>query len=291
MRIGLVIPTHKRATIVREFLRSIQHQIRLPDEVVLSVVEQSDLPDLTSFGFPIKVILGQAGSCIQRNKGIEYLAGRVDIVLFLDDDFLMANNYLDELIHLFASNNSIVGVTGKVIADGARSVGFSFAQAEVILNNYKPQFDGKNLAITDVSDAYGCNMAFRLSSIGVIKFDERLPFYGWQEDVDFSAQIRRKGRIVKANAVWGVHLGTKMGKTSGLRFGYSQMINPLFVSRKGNMAPYRAVTLILRNLIANTFKSVFPEPYIDRRGRLVGNLKGLYHILQGRLDPTYILQI
>jgi hypothetical protein len=82
-----------------------------------------------------------------------------------------------------------------------------------------------------------------------------------------------------------------MGKTSGLRFGYSQIINPLYVYRKGNMSLAAAGSLILRNVIANSIKSVFPEPYIDRRGRLRGNLTGLAHVLQGRLDPIYVLQI
>jgi GT2 family glycosyltransferase len=291
MRIGLVIATHKRATLVGELLKSIQSQSRLPDVVLLSAVESSDIPEIPALSFPVKVLLGQAGSCKQRNTGIEYLAGCVDIIVFLDDDFWMAISYLEELDRLFASDSSIVGTTGKVIADGATSAGYSVTQAEALLRSYQARHGRERSGTVDVPGAYGCNMAFRMCCIDAIRFDERLPLYGWQEDVDFSAQVRKSGRLVRADATWGVHLGTKMGKTSGLRFGYSQVINPLYVYKKGNMSLSAAGSLILRNLLANTVKSVFPEPYIDRRGRLRGNLIGLAHVLHGRLDPIYVLQL
>jgi GT2 family glycosyltransferase len=143
----------------------------------------------------------------------------------------------------------------------------------------------------DVPATYGCNMAFRASAIRDLKFDERLPLYGWQEDVDFSAQLRSRGRIIATNLVWGVHLGTKKGKISGVRFGYSQVVNPLFIVRKGNMSWRRALRLISRNILANVVKSVFPEPYIDRWGRLKGNVIGIVHAATGKLDPMYALKL
>jgi len=46
-----------------------------------------------------------------------------------------------------------------------------------------------------------------------------------------------------------------------------------------------------RNLAANILKSLRPEPYVDRRGRLNGNLYGLSHVLRGRIEPEYILKL
>ena len=134
-------------------------------------------------------------------------------------------------------------------------------------------------------------MAFRASKIRDLKFDERLPLYGWQEDVDFSAQLRGRGRIIATNLLCGVHLGTKKGKISGVRFGYSQVINPLYIFRKGNMSLRRASFLIFKNIVANAAKSAFPEEYIDRWGRLKGNMIGLLHVAKGKLDPMYALKL
>ena len=81
-----------------------------------------------------------------------------------------------------------------------------------------------------------------------MRFDERLPLYGWQEDLDFCGALRGSGRIVKTNLVWGVHLGTKRGKGSEVRLGYSQIINPAYIARKGNISFAYAFKLALRKL-------------------------------------------
>jgi hypothetical protein len=131
----------------------------------------------------------------------------------------------------------------------------------------------------------------RASSVGDIRFDERLALYGWQEDIDFTASLRAKGRIMGMNTLYGVHLGSKGGRVSGVRFGYSQLINPVYLVRKGTMPPRFAFNLIWRNIAANLAKSVWPEPYIDRRGRLKGNLLAVMHLARGRIEPEYILKL
>jgi hypothetical protein len=119
-------------------------------------------------------------------------------------------------------------------------------------------------------------------------FDERLPLYGWLEDVDFSRQIARFGRIVSTEATRGVHLGVKLGRQPGVKLGYSQVANPLYLIGKGTMSPRRALLLIARNLAANTLRSLRAEPWVDRRGRLVGNCWAVLDLLTGRLDPRRI---
>ena len=78
---------------------------------------------------------------------------------------------------------------------------------------------------------------------------------------------------------------------SGLRFGYSQVVNPVYLLRKGTMPASFALKLMARNIAANMVRSVRPEIHIDRRGRLRGNLMALGHLLKGRVEPEYILQI
>jgi GT2 family glycosyltransferase len=290
MRIGLIIASFGRPELVRQLLSSIGLQVRVPDEIVLSVVSESDLEEGSLSNLEVKVVYSSPGSCAQRNKGLEFLRDRVDVVLFIDDDFWMSRTYIKDLEQLFSANEDVVAATGLVLADGATTTGISVAEAEKYLENYMLS-PAPTIRIRDVSDTYGCNMAFRASKIRDLKFDERLPLYGWQEDVDFSAQLRGRGRIVATNLLWGVHLGTKKGKVSGMRFGYSQVINPLFIFRKGNMSLRRASFLIFKNVAANVAKSAFPEPYIDRWGRLKGNLVGLLHAAKGRLDPMYAVKL
>src|SRR5262249_45693067 len=111
------------------------------------------------------------------------------------------------------------------------------------------------------------------------------------EDIDFTSQLRRRGRVVGVNSLTGVHLGLKSGKVSGLRFGYSQVVNIIYLMRKGTVAPGFGLDLMLRNIMANLALSLRPEPHIDRKGRLKGNLLGLWHVSMGRIEPEYILRL
>jgi hypothetical protein len=276
--------------LVQQLLASIARQVRLPDEIVLSVVSDQDLSTSSATNLNVSVVYSGLGSCAQRNSGLAFLQDRVEVVLFIDDDFWMSDTYIQKMERIFSVDQDVVAMTGLVLADGATTAGISVAEAERLLEDYK-RAPAPSETIRDVPDTYGCNMAFRASKIRDLKFDERLPLYGWQEDVDFSAQLRGRGRIIWTNALYGVHLGAKKGKISGVRFGYSQVINPLFIFKKGNMSFRRAAFLIGKNLAANAAKSVFPERYIDRWGRLKGNMIGLWHALSGKLDPSHALKL
>ena len=139
---------------------------------------------------------------------------------------------------------------------------------------------------------YGCNMAFRRAAIGTLRFDERLVLYGWLEDRDFGAALAAKGgRLVKCLEARGVHMGVKGGRISGDRLGYSQIVNPLYMLRKGTMTLSQVFGQITRNVLSNVTRFPAPEPFIDRRGRLRGNLRGAADVLLGRLEPERALQI
>ena len=184
-------------------------------------------------------------------------------------------------------------MNAEIIADGANSSGFTFDEGLRLAEQYRRRKQVP--AIREIRSRYadGCNgiIVCRTASLGSLRFDERLPLYGWQEDLDFCAALRKFGRIVKTNDVWGVHLGIKRGKGSDLRLGYAQIINPAYIVRKGNMSFAHAFRLATGNFLANLFKSIRPESYIDRRVRLRGNLIGLFHLMTGRLTPEYILKM
>jgi GT2 family glycosyltransferase len=134
-------------------------------------------------------------------------------------------------------------------------------------------------------------MAFRTSVIEDARFDENLPLYAWQEDIDFAGQLRRRGRVVKTRAFVGVHRGVGAARSSGVRLGYSQIVNPLYLVRKKTMPGWFATKLIMRNFVANHIRAVAPEPWIDRAGRLRGNWIAVGDVVRGRADPKRILSL
>ncbi len=144
----------------------------------------------------------------------------------------------------------------------------------------------------DIHALYGCNMAIRLGAADGLRFDEMLPLYGWLEDIDFTYRVgRRGGRMVKAEAMAGVHMGTKGGRTSGVRLGYSQIANPVYMLRKRSVPQRLAWRLMRNNLFSNIGRSLWAEPHVDRIGRLRGNLIALCDLVTGRIDPRRILEL
>lgn len=265
-RLAVGIPTSSRPGIIFETVCHLARQTRLPDLVLISVadiahaggIEKAELP------FPVEVLVGAPGLSRQRNLILNALRYS-DIVMFLDDDFLMTPDYLERTEKVFADNPDVVMTTGKVIADGILGPGLNHAEGDALLAEAadEPVSD----AMVDTDTGYGCNTAVRLSTVidNNLHFDEHLPLYSWLEDVDFSARLNAFGRIVRVEATRGVHLGTKTGRTPGMNLGYSQIANPVYLVRKGTLAWPRARNLMMRNVASNLAGTLRPRP---RPGRI-----------------------
>jgi GT2 family glycosyltransferase len=234
---------------------------------------------------------GAKGSSAQRNTILDVLAD-ADVVVFFDDDFFPVCDYLEQVERLFSDHPDVVAATGRPIEDGVKGPGLSVEHGLRLVSE-APRAVPTATTLTDTFGTYGCNMAFRLSVVRehAFRFDENLPLYGWQEDIDFSSRMAPYGRVVSSSALRGVHLGNKPGRTSGLRFGYSQVANPIYLVRKGTMPPSYASSLVFKNIVANLLRSVWPEPWIDRRGRLAGNALAVADTIMGRVSPRRILQL
>ncbi|MDF0602096.1 family 2 glycosyl transferase [Psychromarinibacter sp. C21-152] len=295
-RIAVLVASKGRSDILRDMIPWLNAQTLLPVSVTLAVTEPADADfDLAALLDPriaSEVILSPPGSCRQRNAALDRVGPDIDYVVFWDDDFFPSRHALAALAEGFARFPDVDGITGDLIADGIGTPGIPQAEARRLLDDWDAaRRDGARPAprITgDTFGLYGCNMAYRRARVATLRFDERLPLYGWQEDVDFARQL--PGRRVEMTEFTGVHLGTKSGReTSGERLGYSQVVNPYYLWRKGTLSAGFSARLVLRNLLANAARSLKPEPWVDRKGRLRGNWIGLRAVLVGRANPEHIL--
>jgi GT2 family glycosyltransferase len=285
MRIAIGIPTLGRAAILGQALDDLARQSRQPDRIVVCCARPEDVPERARQIKGFECLLSEPGSSRQRNRIIDHVAD-CDIVLFLDDDFVMRDDYLAVTEALFAARPGAIITTGTVVADGIMGKGLTFAEARAMLDAEAACRDP--LGVTPVANGYGCNMAMRLSALRRtgIRFDESLPLYAWQEDAELSCRLAAHGEILRVEGARGVHLGVKMGRSVGIQLGYSQVINPLYIARR--VPAYtmrRALSHLACNLVANVVRSARPEPWVDRRGRLRGNMLGLMDALRGRLTP------
>jgi hypothetical protein len=253
--------------------------------VIVSATESADIePELGTSMLPLELIYGTASSTKQRNRGLERVLDEADFVVFFDDDFAPAANWLEHCAFAFAADQSIVGMHGRLLKDGALDAGVSWDEAKRLISTPPPLPSGSP-ELTAISGLYGCNMAFRASAVAAQRFDERLVLYAWMEDKDFSRIVGRGGRLVRYIGMVGVHLGIKSGRVSGKRLGYSQIVNAWYLHRKKVLTTKEVWRNTFKALVANGIKSFRPESHIDRFGRFIGNLLGIGELLRGKCRP------
>ncbi len=291
-RIAVVIATLGRPEEVAYLIRRLADQTRPPDRLVLSITQRSDAPEDAQEFWGAEIIIGSKGLCAQRNRALDAVRDDCDIIVFFDDDYVPSSTAIAGIAEVFATFPDVAGLTGVLLADGIKTAGISDEEAKTLIDAYEVR-DGASppQILSEPHGLYGCNMAYRACLIGDTRFDENLPLYGWQEDVDFAAQLLPRGRLVKSDALVGVHKGVKGGRTSERRLGYSQIANPLYLWRKGTMPFPFAANLILRNFTANHVKLFAPEPWVDRKGRAKGNRIAIGDLFLGRLEPQRLLQL
>jgi Glycosyl transferase family 2 len=300
----VIIATKGRATDVYELLTWLQEQSLPPTHTIVIGVDASDIHGLdqhpaTRDGSVTVQANLVAGLTIQRNAGIDLAKAKglfaTDnyFVSFFDDDFRPESHWLQEAQKFFRSHPEVVGLTGHVVADGVHGENITSAEARAYLRGERKPHNhwASGDQVRPLDSLYGCNMAFSHRVINQCRFDESLPLYGWQEDQDYTGQAARLGQTVYMPHCKGVHLGTKSGRTSGLRFGYSQIANPIYLIKKGTMPKAKAYKFMTKHLLANGIKSLGTHPLVDYPGRLKGNLLALRDLISGRCAPRRVLEL
>jgi len=91
----------------------------------------------------------------------------------------------------------------------------------------------------------------------------------------------------------GVHLGWRSGRTSGVRVGFSTIVNPIYLKRKANIFSFPSIFIQywMRCLVGNVLGLLMGDREYDRFGLLKGNILGFHHLMKGKCDPEYILRL
>jgi len=291
MKIAVVVATLGRPVESGELAADLAGQSRPPEEVVFCVTDLTDAPLGLAHAGMRTILCERKGSCAQRNIGIDAVIGAHDVIVFMDDDFVPAPDFFERLEQIMRDTPDAVGMTGQILADGVTGPGLSREEALAFIRNDAAARNSGVPGIRPRLGLYGCNMAVRSSALGDLRFDERLPLYGWLEDLDLSTRLARRGGLYHVPALRGVHRGVKRGRTSGIRFGYSQIANPLYLLVRGRVPVHYAFANITRNLAANLLLVSKPEPWVDRKGRLKGNGLAAWDLVRGRLKPERILEL
>lgn len=131
LRIAVGIATSGRAAILHEMLSELRSQTVPVFRIVISFDTQADIEGLSSG--PDLLLLPGPKSLVEKRNRILDAVEDCDVVLFLDDDFLLAPTYVEATAASFTDANDIVVTTGRVIADGIIGPGLSVAAGRALL--------------------------------------------------------------------------------------------------------------------------------------------------------------
>jgi glycosyltransferase involved in cell wall biosynthesis len=291
MRTTVVICSANRPNVLSETVESLIHGQSVPArEIIVSVSNQEHVTENTRRHSSVRVVLTRTqGLTIQRNAAAKLV--QTPYTLFLDDDVEIAPNFIESMERLLDTVSNAIAATAFVVADGAQGdEGLDRKPARSAAVNYVRLRDNY-----DYDELYGCNLFVRTRIFAEVLFDERLPLYAWLEDLDFSTNCLRFGRTIRNTETCVAHLAAPAGRVSGLMFGYSQIVNPFYLWRK-NGKPGLTHVIFAHWLIhvARNFRRTLikiPSDRNDRAGRFRGNMIAFCHLLAGKVDPSFILQL
>lgn len=284
----VIIASKGRPEVLADTVQSLAAQTLPPSRLILSVTVAADVSPSLVLPEYATVITGGPGLCAQLNRALR-LAGEADIITVFDDDVEIAPEYLAEVRQAFAAHPEAVAFDGVVVLDGMVVVEPPVTRAlarETIrtATRGEPRFGRAGV------DLYGCNMNFRGAAIRAVGFDEKLALYAWQFERDAGARLLAHGRVFRQyDACRIVHLGSRAGRMKEHRLGYSQVVNPYYLWRKGTTTLGFALCFSTKLILSNAVFSILPDRrQADRKGRLWGNLLGLADIVRGRARPERI---
>jgi glycosyltransferase involved in cell wall biosynthesis len=277
VQFSIIICTYKRPTAVLNILNSIELQTLLPFEVLLvDASEDNKTGEAINNKFlslNIRYFLVEEehrGLTKQRNFGIRKLSSTTEIVIFLDDDLILENEFCQNILCSFI-NIDIVGAEGYITNELKWK---KIMQSEVVnssyfyLDNYKcklsrrdrlrkyfglypsnlkpggiPKYGHGKSSLPPTNKVYfvehlmGGITAYRRIIFDRIQFSEFFEGYGLYEDFDFSVRASAFGKLVANTSAKCEHHHDPLGRPNYFKYGKMVVWNGYYVWRLKHQRP------------------------------------------------------
>jgi GT2 family glycosyltransferase len=288
-QVAVVLASAGRPVLLAEALRSCAAQVDVDYRGVVSVPDEASLPEDRDLLADWHVVIGTRGLAAQRNAALDAV-GDVEAVAFFDDDAVLRPDYLRNAVSFLEQHPEVVALTGRVLRDGATTGEVPADEAAEALASSAAEALTRTWRRT--RELYGCNFVARSPVARQERFDDRLPLYSWLEDHDFARRCMRHGQLAEVDDCVIVHRAAASGgRQAHRRLGYSQLMNPVYLFRKGSFPLWLAVWEIFRPVAKNLLYAVAGDSRPWRRERLSGNLTAVADVVRGRLTPERIQQL
>jgi len=193
LKTSVIVATHGRPDSVRRLVASLAPELATGSREIIVAENGTPAPmELSLEGATLKHLHEpRAGKCRIQNRAIADAAGESEILVFLDDDLIVAPGYLEAVERFFDTHREFAAMKGRILPaeDPEKKVGPMAVYLDLPIADHGEK-------VIEVRGVLGANMAFRT---GVLKqvgpFDERLGpgAGGHEEETEMSDRIRRAG--------------------------------------------------------------------------------------------------
>jgi len=282
---SVIVASRGRGEVLRETVRSLQAQSVAADEIIVSVTGRDDLP-AGGFAASVQTLCAPRGVTRQINTAVAGTDPHCDIVSIFDDDVELSPDYFANVRRFFKEHPDVVFFDGTPAAFGVNN----HRDARKMLQA-RP---AKSPAFLEGRPIWGCNMNLRRWILDREKFDEALALYGWLHEYDFGSRVARLGRFGRYEGCRFVHLEVPQGRITGVKHGFSQIMNAVYFYKKHSVVKSLADLIfghILKVPAINLYWLLRGDRRIDRWGRLRGNLLAIARAIAGSSDPRQVENI
>jgi len=191
LKTSVIVATHNRPESIGRLAASLAPELATGSREIIVAENGTPSPmQLSLQGAPVKHLHEpRAGKCRIQNRAIAQATG--EILVFLDDDLIVAPGYLEAVERFFDTHREFAAMKGRILPaeDPEKKVGPMAVYLDLPIAD-----DGEE--VIEVRGVLGANMAFRASAIKQVgPFDERLGpgAGGHEEETEMSDRIRRAG--------------------------------------------------------------------------------------------------
>ena len=311
--VSVVTPTFNRPVEIIDLLGNLTSQSLLPVEVVIvdgspgneseaaikQAIEENEYP------FTVRYVRNEAGTAIQRNRGIEMAQG--EFVALIDDDVRLEEGFLAEVVSVF-ENDKDQGVGGIVgyrtnrhfmLEDRSRwrwykRLGllmcyepgrYDFETGYPINNNMQPPFSGtRHVDFMTTACAVWRKSVFESG----LCFDPFFQDYGVLEDAHFSLRANKEWKLLQSGDARCVELRSPNGRVRRDKLGFKCVVNyyyvfndvagPLPLSRKFRFWRFQAFEL------GRVGISAIRRLSADDALEVLGRIKGIFAVMRGAIS-------
>ena len=293
VKFSVVIPTRNREVPLTNLLRKLLTQTVLPNEII--IVDSSD--DIQNSYSEINKIIryfytNEKSAARQRNLGIANVEKNTEVLFFLDDDTNPNNEYFEKMLRTLISNNAI-GVSGLAINPNKvwrvkprgilgliKRVTFldSKVDGKLLVSGVAIPVRNKESVIMETDWLIGCS-CWNYQKIKSLKFEEDFVGYSLGEDVIFSIQAKKFGKLLVDTDVKFGHFELPHVDTNIVQFNSMWVYNRFrirkYLDRKSTFYFAFFYSTFARTIY--TFLSLPKKPYTGAK-QIFGITLGLVRI-------------